>query len=364
MATIFRRMRKGDEKGKPTGSWIAEVRKAGHKPIKKSFRLKAAAEKWATDTEQKLNNDQDVSLSQKKMTLSEAMDRYLIEVTPFKEGAQQGGIENETRVLEQVRSLPLAQKQLTKIRKADIETVLTKWKRAGNESSTINRKLTTLSDLFGTAEAKWGFEGMPNPCIGKRIKLKPQEGVRSRKFEEGEYDKLMTALDACLNPYIKPIVLFAIETGLRRREIFELKREHVHIEDKYIYVVFKTAKTRTERYVPLSPKAIEVLKQVDELSGGATEMMFPITLRAFQEAWKKTVSRCGLNKTKSPRGDGFEFRDLRHVALTNLSRIYPRMQDLAKISGHSKLETLLIYYEEDIFDQVNQMDEYYKRQGG
>jgi len=123
----------------PTGSWLAVIRMVGHAPIKKSFRLKSAAEKWVTDTEQKLNNDQDVSLSQKKLTLSEAMDRYLIEVTPFKEGAQQGGIENETRVFKQVRSLPLSKKQLTKIRKADIETVLAKWKRAGNESSTINR---------------------------------------------------------------------------------------------------------------------------------------------------------------------------------------------------------------------------------
>jgi len=189
----------------------------------------------------------------------------------------------------------------------------------------------------------------------------PQEGVRSRKFEEGEYDKLMTALDACLNKYIKQVVLFAIETGLRRRELLELKREYVHIEDKYIYIVSETAKTRTERYVPLSPKAIEILSETDKLSGGETEMIFPITTTALSEAWKKTVKRCGLNLTKSPRGDGFEFRDLRHVAITKLSRIYPRMQDLAKISGHSKLETLLIYYEEDIFDQVNQMDKYYNK---
>jgi len=359
MATIFRRMRTGDKKGNPTGSWMAEIRKAGHTPIKKSFRLKAAAQRWVTDTEKKLNNDQDISIFQNKKTLSATIDRYLSEVTPNKEGANQGGIENERRVLEQVRSLPLSEKQLSKIRKTDIETVITKWQKAGNVASTINRKLTTLSDLFRIAESNWGFEGMVNPCAGKQIKLKPQEGKRSRKFEDGEYYILMDALDECLNNYIKLIVLLTIETGLRRREILKLERINVFLKEKYIYVVSEVAKNRTARCIPLSPKAIEVLTSTDKLSSGETEMIFPITERAFKEAWKKTIIRSKLNKTKSPRGNGFQFRDLRHVAITNLSRIYPRMQDLAKISGHEKLETLLIYYEEDIHDQVNQMKAYY-----
>lgn len=50
--------------------------------------------------------------------------------------------------------------------------------------------------------------------------------VRNERFsrlEEDEEDKLLAALDDCRNPYIKPTVILALETGMRRSELLSLK---------------------------------------------------------------------------------------------------------------------------------------------
>lgn len=50
------------------------------------------------------------------------------------------------------------------------------------------------------------------------------------------------------------------------------------------------------------------------------------------------------------------------MAITMLSRIYPRCQDLARLTGHERLDTLLRYYEDGPKERRIQMDAYYAKQ--
>jgi len=344
------------------GRWQADIRRTGFPRVRRNFRTKGMAEAWKTKTVAAMDAGTYVTAAQieaeeaeamvedtRVLTLRQAVNRYLDEVTSVKEGGAKTA-ETESTALNQLLTMPYGDAKLTTITTshiADFVSLLESW---GNVSSTINRKLTTINHLFVKAK-KWHMPELTNPVTGNKQSLGAGGRRRSRKFEGKEEEALMTALDACLNPYIKHIVIFALETGMRRREILESRNVHVTLGKRpFIHLPAPITKSRIARNVPLSPAAVNIIKEVRKLAGDE-DLIFPVTVKAFEEAWKKTIKRAGLVD--------FEFRDTRHIALTRLSKIYPRAQDLARISGHEKLDTLLTYYEESIEEQCDIMTAYF-----
>jgi len=68
--------------------WRAQVRRKGWKHVAKTFRTKAAAERWAREVEQEMDSrtwvDED---SQAPKTLEQLLTRYLEQVAVKKKGA-------------------------------------------------------------------------------------------------------------------------------------------------------------------------------------------------------------------------------------------------------------------------------------
>jgi hypothetical protein len=76
MATLFKR---------PSGSWKAVVRKTGWPMVTKTFRIKRGAEDWARRTEDEIVRGVYVNhATADRMTVKEAIERYLAEITPTK----------------------------------------------------------------------------------------------------------------------------------------------------------------------------------------------------------------------------------------------------------------------------------------
>ncbi|WP_236691262.1 tyrosine-type recombinase/integrase [Pseudomonas amygdali] len=69
-----------------------------------------------------------------------------------------------------------------------------------------------------------------------------------------------TYADASHNPWTGPIIQLAIETAPRRGEIFELRWEHVDLDRRTAHL--PATKNCLPRTVPLSPKAIQLLKDL------------------------------------------------------------------------------------------------------
>ncbi len=67
--------------------WQAQIRRTGFPSVSKTFDTKADAELWVAETEAAMGRGRYVSLREaEETTLSEALDRYLREVTPTKKG--------------------------------------------------------------------------------------------------------------------------------------------------------------------------------------------------------------------------------------------------------------------------------------
>ncbi|MDC1117620.1 site-specific integrase [Alphaproteobacteria bacterium] len=134
-----------------------------------------------------------------------------------------------------------------------------------------------------------------------------------------------------LNPHIWPIIIFAIETGMRRSEILDLTWENINLEKQLAYLPL--TKNGSSREVPFSTKAVDVLR--DQRSRQDTLTPFAVNANAFRLAWERLRKRADL-------GD-LRFHDLRHEAISRFFEMGLSVPEVAVISGHKDARILFRY---------------------
>ena len=102
---------------------------------------------------------------------------------------------------------------------------------------------------------EWGLILSSNPV--DRVKMPPSSPARNRRLESGEFERLEEASKQTKTPHIWPIIVFAIQTGMRRSEILGLRWEHVDLERRIASLLL--TKNGISREVPLSTKGAQVL---------------------------------------------------------------------------------------------------------
>ena len=313
MATITKR---------DTG-WLVQIRRKGSPAKSRTFRLRAEALEWARAIEAKLDVGHR-ELGQppaKGLTLGHLIERYLVEVTPRK-------LSRETERLRLAKFLrhPIAQKRLDQTNSADFAAYRDE-RLQSVRAGTVRRELGLLHHLFDIASREWGLSLGANPL--KHVTLPGLPEGRQRRLEEGELEILLDALELCRNPEAKVIVLLAIETGLRRREIFDLTWRNVDLERRIAFIPYsKTGKSRT---IPLTENAALLIASLPK--GGHT--LFLTSMNAFKLLWRRLQARSGLADLR--------FHDLRHEALSRFCELGLNMPELALISGHRDPRMLFRY---------------------
>ncbi len=90
--------------------------------------------------------------------------------------------------------------------------------------ATLNRELALLKHMFNIAE-RWGQLPGANPV--RLVEFLPENNYRFQTLSERT-----SSASLRLPPYLREMILFAINTGLRTNEIFNLAWEDVDIEQK------------------------------------------------------------------------------------------------------------------------------------
>ena len=118
-------------------------------------------------------------------------------------------------------------------------------------AGTVLKDLGFLAAVINTGRTEWGLENVigtnPVSFISKPKTPRP----RDRRLEEGELEGLLAA---CENTWFRPLVLFTIETGMRRGEMLSPCWEQVHLGKRYVHQPDIT--NGDTRDVPLSPVAL------------------------------------------------------------------------------------------------------------
>jgi integrase len=152
---------------------------------------------------------------------------------------------------------------------------------------------------------------------------------RDRILNDEELGRLFIELEK-ISPWYKPLAEFAIETAMRRGELMSLLWVNVDFEKSVAFLPL--TKNGDSRYVPLSVKAIRILKL---LPLGIDGRVFPLN--------KGTVSILFLRAARRAKIEDIHFHDLRHMAITRLAFKFSNPMEIAAISGHKSLSMLRRY---------------------
>lgn len=159
------------------------------------------------------------------------------------------------------------------------------------------------------------------------------EVERTRVLTAAEETRLLAAC-AGRRKHLRPIVIFAIETGCRRGEIQSVRWQDVNLSGRFIRVVATSTKTLKGRLVPISDRLHDVLaEQWQNSSGRISEFVFGPA--DFKKAFLAACRAAGILDVR--------FHDLRHTAITRMLEVGISPPLVMKISGHTQQKTFMRY---------------------
>ncbi len=176
--------------------------------------------------------------------------------------------------------------------------------------ATVNRELSLLRRVFNVAVSNGWVLKSPF-AMGKSLINPGDEKPRERILTREEEARLIAE---CSGPraHIKAIVICALDTGMRRGEMFKLTWGDIDFEERLITIRAFNTKTMRERQVAITQRLIKELKPMHKASTkNPEELVFKI----------KTSVKTAFNRAKKDAGvPDLRFHDLRHYAD---SRIMP-----------------------------------------
>ncbi|RFZ81517.1 site-specific integrase [Shinella sp. WSJ-2] len=309
------------------GRWQAQVRRRGMKPRCKSFDTKQEAEKWARDLEAQVDRfgaAPDTKILE-STTLGELLLRYQREISPSKRGSVQ-----EIQRIDVLSRHELAYRTMTGLSQQDIASFRDERLRTVAPSTTV-RELAILSHVIEVAIRDWGLPLAKN--VVKLVRRPVIRNERSRRLTGDEEQRLLDGCDAGQIPFLKTLVILAIETGMRRGEILGLKWSDISHNRRVITLAM--TKNGSGREVPLSQRAFDALMVWKDLAPVDQSTVFPMTPGALEQTWRRLLIRVGIKSLR--------FHDLRHEGVSRLFERGLNVIEVSTISGHKELRMLRRY---------------------
>ena len=312
MATIRKRGNK----------YHAQIRKLGYPSITQSFSSLTTAKRWVSVTEADMERYLHVVMPDISL-LGELLDRYEDEVSPLHKSHQVEKYRLKTlkRHLGDISITRLSPALLCKYRDQRLKSL---------SPASLKRELVILSSVINTAIKEWGINLQSNPV--SMVSLPKIARGRDRRLEAGEEAKLL----ACSGE-LKRIIIVALETGMRRGEILNIKRSHIDLAHQTLLIPI--TKTDTPRTIPLSSRAIEALREQLRGSDNVISIeeitLFSYTARGLSGAFLRLCRRHNLGN--------LHFHDLRHAATSRIFEKGLNPVEVATITGHKDTRMLMRY---------------------
>jgi len=321
---------------RPTG-WQAMIRLKDHPPESQIFDTKARASAWGHAREAELKNQ---GKSLVKATLLDAFEKYRAEVCPdLKSGANAS---KRLLALSKIKDLLPMSKPVVEVTAVD----LSKFRdtRLGVVAiATVRKEMTIIRSVLESARRDWGMI-MINPI--QDVKKPPAPADRKRLFTDTEAKKIIDSLGyvgevTTLQHQVAVALLLAFETGMRAGELLHLEWHEVYLDQKYVHL--DETKNGTERDVPISSKAVDLITKLKSLD---KNHVFTITSASLDALFRKARDR---HKIKN-----LHFHDSRANAITLLSKKLDILP-LARMIGHKDIKNLMIYYRESATEIADQL---------
>lgn len=217
--------------------------------------------------------------------------------------------------------------QITSGTLSDFET---KRRTQGVRAGTIRRDLACLSSLLTSAtDWEWIDDGAnPVPSyLRRRAKRGLKESpARTRYLSADEETKLLEAA----SPHVRDAMILAIETGLRRDELFGLQWPQIDFARGFITTTTKTKSGRA-RHVPLTLRARTILTAIPRRLDTSYVLVNPDTATRYVQMNKGL--KAARRRSAIP---ALCWHDLRRTAGCRwLQRDGKSMAEVSMLLGHS-----------------------------
>lgn len=148
--------------------------------------------------------------------------------------------------------------------------------------------------------------------------------------------------------HIKPLVLLALNTGLRRGDLFGLQWDHVDLEHRQIRKVIgkssharrKAARPAKVDTLPLSKEAHAILLQLKRQRDPESDLVFPSPVSGTR---LDNINKAFAKVLEDAKITGFRFHDLRHTFASRLVMAGVDINTVRELMTHSDIKMTLVY---------------------
>ncbi|GGX01348.1 tyrosine-type recombinase/integrase [Undibacterium macrobrachii] len=317
------------------GSWVADIRRKGHKSISKSFPTKGKAQVWAREVEAQMD-----ALEFKDargltgITVKELINRYkkeIGEIAPFRRS--------------KTLSLDTWIKTHGELTVAELTAdCLIDWvtQRAKTVSgSTIAVELAYLGVVLRTAKELWRLpvdNTITTTARGslKYLGISAKSKHRERRPTQKEIDDICLYFTTKRRQKVpmEDLILFAIATAMRLGEILRLQWDDINPTDKTIIIRNRkhpTEKEGNDQEVPLLGAAYDIAMRQPKTN----DRIFPITEGTVSSLFPRACNALDIKDLR--------FHDLRHEGVSRFFEQKYSIEQVALLSGHRDWKMLARY---------------------
>jgi len=226
----------------------------------------------------------------------------------------------------------------------------------GAGKSTINKELKLLKSVYNKARELELYEGeVP------KIELFKEEGNEKLRYISPEEARKL--VDACPE-WFKPVVIFALNTGLRAGEIFSLTWDSVDFKNRVIRIENSSTKTKEIYTLPMNDVVYQLLlrvKEFQEKEGIKHGFVFTNSRGLPYKYEDKTYRKVFITACKRAGIENFRFHDLRHTFASWVAMQSRDIYAVQKLLHHKDLRMTRRYAhltEEYLKDVINSISNF------
>ena len=223
----------------------------------------------------------------------------------------------------------------------------------GVSTSTVARRLSTISGFFAYLQARGDIDANPVPrgLPTRRERSRPGQGVpltrRTRRLPRILTPAEVDALTAELRSHRdRAMVAAMVLGGLRRCEVLGLRLEDLRVAERRVFIA--EGKGGHQRLVPVSSRFFAQVADyldIERPAGADTDRVFVVlkgpnrgnalSVRGLDEILAAAKRRAGLAHATC--------HELRHTCLTRLREAGMALEAVQAQAGHASIESTRIY---------------------
>ena len=201
----------------------------------------------------------------------------------------------------------------------------------GNKPATVNRHIALIKHMF-TKAVDWNMVEEDVLKRVRKVKLLEENNKRLRYLSKEEGQALV---QECVS-HLKPLVITALNTGMRKSEILFLKWENVDL--RHGFILLSVTKNGERREIPINATLRDTLTGIQRRLDVPWVFHDPLTGKPYgdiKNSFNGARRRAGIKD--------FHFHDLRHTFASHLVMAGVDLTTVSRLLGHKDLTMTLRY---------------------